>query len=95
MSNIEAENNESYLDDDEYEEVVVEEPNEGEKKRSVWRILRRILYVLCILTAIAAAIVYVVAKNAIRDGGYCERRDSFYPRRRVDWRRSLGTGSLC
>lgn len=73
MSNIEAENNESYLDDDEYEEVVVEEPNEGEKKRSVWRILRRILYVLCILTAIAAAIVYVVAKNAIRDGGYAEK----------------------
>ncbi len=71
MSGIEAKNNESYLDD-EYEEVVLEEPDEGKKKRSFRRVLKRIFYVLCALTAIAAIVVYFVARNAIRNGGYAE-----------------------
>ena len=71
MSGIETENNESYLDD-EYEEVVLEESDEGKKKRSVWRVLRLVSLILCGLTAIAALVVFFVAKNAIRDGGYAE-----------------------
>ena len=71
MSSIETENNESYLDD-EYEEVVLEEPEEGKKKRSIWRTLRLIFFCLCGITAIVALVLYFYAKNAIRDGGYAE-----------------------
>lgn len=71
MSGIETKNIESYLDD-EYEEVVLEESDEGKKKRSVWRVLRLVFLILCGLAVIAALVVFFVAKNAIRDGGYAE-----------------------
>lgn len=69
MSSSEHESRESKFED-EYEEVVLEEPDKGSKKRSKRRVLWRITKIFLVVALIFFCALFFYLRKAMRDGGY-------------------------